>query len=102
MGEEVNDVGTLLGIGGTVLAILAAVGAVVARDRQIHKTIDDKVGAVDQKIDREAANLHERVNRTRDDMVRQVDLQAHSNRIEGMISDVKAQLNILIQKMIKE
>lgn len=97
-----SEVGTILSLGGVVLAIIGAVGMAIVRDRQVHKTIDDKVGVVEQKIDREIATLHERVNRTRDDMVRQADLQAHSTRIESVLSDVKAQLNILIQKMIKE
>lgn len=91
-----------LAISGFVIGLLGVVGAVVVRDRQVHKTIDDKVDAVRQHVDSETRALHERVNRTRDDMVRQSDLQTHTTRIEGMLGNMQSQLNMLIQKLLKE
>lgn len=97
-----NDVGLLLSIGGFVVAVVGLIGGIIVRDRQLHKTIDDKVGAVSTRLDTEATNLHNRVNRLRDDMVRHSDLKAHTDRIESMLANVQGQLNMLIQRLLKE
>lgn|SRR5690606_13742439 len=97
-----NDMGLLLSVGGFVVAVVGLVGGIIMRDRQLHKTIDDKVGVVNSRLDTEAANLHNRINRVRDDMVRHSDLKAHTDRIEGMLANVQGQLNMLIQKLLKE
>lgn len=86
-----SDIQLVLSIGGFVVALTGLVGGIIVRDRQVHKTIDDKVGQV-----------NDRVNRLRDDMVRHSDLKAHTDRIEGMLSNVQNQLNMLIQKLLKE
>lgn len=91
-----------LALGGFVVGLLGVVGAVVVRDRQVHKTIDDKVGTVRQHVDSETRALHDRIDRTRDDMVRQGDLQAHTSRVESMLNNMQSQLNMLIQKLLKE
>lgn len=94
--------GEYLAIGGFVVALVGLVGGAVMRDRQVHKTIDDKVGTARSEFSSETKTLHERINRTRDDMVRQGDLQAHTTRIEGMLSNMQGQLNMLISKLLKE
>lgn len=96
------SIGEFLAIGGFVIGIATLVGGLIARDRQMFKAIDVKTAAVDDKYDRETKNLHERVNRTRDEMVRQADLQSHTQRIEGTLGAIQSQLNMLIQKFIKE
>jgi len=97
-----TDMGLMLSVGGFVVAVIGLVGGIVMRDRQLHKTIDDKVGAVNARLDTETANLHNRINRVRDDMVRHSDLKAHTDRMEGMLANVQGQLNMLIQKLLKE
>lgn len=97
-----SEVGVFLSVGGFVVAVIGLVGGVVVRDRQIHQTIDTKVAAVTKRLDTETDNLNDRVNRLRDDMVRQSDLKAHTDRIEGMLGNVQSQLNMLIQRLLKE
>lgn len=91
-----------LAIGGFVIALIGVVSGIVVRDRQVHRTIDDKVDRVRAHTDEEVKSLHERINRTRDDMVRQSDLQNHTSRVEGMLSNMQGQLNMLIQRLLKE
>lgn len=96
--EEVVSAGDLISIIGVAATLLAIVGGIVARDRQIHTTID----GVRKEAEAEHKNLHERINRTREDMVRQTDLQSHTNRIETMLGSMQGQLNMLISKLMKE
>lgn len=95
-------VGEIMSIIGGVIGVASLIGGLIARDRQMFKAIDVKTAAVDEKYDRETKTLHERVNRTRDEMVRQADLQSHTQRIEGTLGNIQVQLNLLIQKFIKE
>jgi len=95
----VND--QLTWIVGTGLSIIAIIGGIIARDRQLTRMIsegDDKV--------------HERVNRVRDEYVRRSDLDGHIQRLDANIQtlakDVREQsqettrrLDALIAAMAK-
>lgn len=101
-------VAELATVAGIVLGIAALIAGIIVRDRQVHKTIDDKVGEVDKRVDtvddkhdREAKLLHERINRVRDEMVRPSDLTAFSTSMESGLRDVRDQLKILTGHLLK-
>lgn len=91
------SVGDVWAILGAAAAILTIVGGIVARDRQIHSTID----GVRKDAESEHKNLHERINHTREDMVRQADLQNHTGRIEAVLASMQGQLNMLVSALLK-
>lgn len=71
-------IGPLIGWGLTVLAI---VGGIILRDRQVMSTIQDG----DDK-------LHHRVNETRDQYVRRDDLASHIQRIEKTVDEMRVEM----------
>lgn len=94
-----GDTLTLIGL---AIAAVGLIGGFVVRDRQVHSSIDTKVANLRDEVNHRTDELHERINRTRDDMVRQADLQAHTTRIEGMLSNMQGQLNMLMQHLLKK
>jgi uncharacterized membrane protein YhiD involved in acid resistance len=71
-------IGALIGWGLTVLAI---VGGIILRDRQVMSTIQDG----DDK-------LHHRINDTRDQYVRRDDLAQHIQRIEKTVDEMRIEM----------
>ena len=94
-----GDVWNLFGAGA---ALVALVGGAIARDRAIQKIIDEKVLEVRRSQDQSAKDLHNRINRTRENMVTKEDLQVHSTRVEGMLSGVQQQLNVIVEQLIQK
>jgi len=92
-----TDVVGLLGIAATLVTI---VGGAIVRDRQIHATIEHKTSKARDHCDKEVATLHERVNRTRDEMMKESDMVSHWSRVEGSLTAMQGQLNMLISHMI--
>lgn len=76
--EDGIGIGGLIGWGLTVLAI---VGGIILRDRQVMATIQDG----DDK-------LHHRVNETRDQYVRRDDLAVHLQRIEKTVDEMRIEM----------
>lgn len=79
-----------------LLGVVGCVGGIVARDRYISNTIvsgdkavrdefDRKLEVMQVEVDKDAAILHERINKTRDEFVRRDDLDGHLSRIEKNI-----------------
>lgn len=76
-----------------VALIIAVVGAVIARDRQltnmIHTNHTENTDAIKAGDD----SLHERINRTRDEMsngyVRRIDMDGHLGRIEKTVENIR-------------
>jgi len=80
----------LLGAAGFLVALI---GGVVARDRQITGMIRDNHNAMLTETKTGDDTLHERINRTRDEVsnnyVRRVDLDGHLRRIEKQVSELR-------------
>lgn len=89
--------GDIWSVVGAVAAIVAIIGGIVARDRQIHSTID----GVRKEAESEHKNLHERINHTHENMVRQTDLQSLTSRIEVMLASMQGQLNTIVSTLLK-
>ncbi|TPN57178.1 hypothetical protein [Mesorhizobium sp. B1-1-7] len=70
-----SDIAALIGIAGTIVAII---GAIVAS----HRSTGDKIQKGDDA-------LHERINRVRDEYVRRVDLDGHMARMETSVKDLR-------------
>lgn len=89
-GSMIVDWSIVIGFAGILIAVI---GAVIARDRaltnMIHSNHETAVKESSDGDDR----LHERINRTRDEMhnqfVRRVDLDGHLLRIENQVSDLR-------------
>lgn len=83
----------LIGVVGLVVAI---VGGVIARDRAIVKMIHNNHDEASKAIKEGDDMLHERVNRTRDEMhdqfVRRADLDGNLSRIEKGVTDLRAEM----------
>ena len=83
----------LIGVVGLVVAI---VGGIIARDRAIVKMIHNNSDEASKAIKEGDDTLHERINRTRDEMhdqfVRRADLDGHLSRIEKGVTDLRAEM----------
>lgn len=89
----VVEISVLIGLCGIAVVVI---GGVIARDRQItnmihknHEELNAAIGDGDEK-------LHERINRTRDDMsnlyVKRTDLDGHLQRIEKSVTDMRQEM----------
>lgn len=78
MDETGIGLGPLIGWGLTVLAI---VGGVILRDRQVMGTIKDG----DDK-------LHDRLSKVKDEYVRRDDLASHIQRIEKTVDEMRIEM----------
>lgn len=65
----------LIGVAGTIVAIVSAIVA-------SHRSTSDKIQKGDDA-------LHERINRVRDEYVRRVDLDGHMARIETNVKELR-------------
>lgn len=77
----VADVDMLNWIIGTGLSVIAIIGGIIARDRQLTRLIsegDDK--------------LHDRINRVRDDYVRRVDLDGQIARLDKNVDELRDEI----------
>lgn len=87
----------------TVAAFIAIVGALIARDRALTAMVNNGDDGIRKEFKAATDALHERVNRTRDEMsekyVRRADLDAHMNRIESSIRDVREDLKDNTQQL---
>lgn len=87
------DWGVIAAFGGLIIAV---VGGVIARDRQltnmIHKSAEEQVKASQAGDD----TLHQRINRARDEMhehfVKRVDLDGHLQRIEARVNEMRSDM----------
>ena len=93
-------VAELLAIAAGTVGLLGLIGGAILRDRQVHKTIDDKVSAVDAKLDGTSKELHSRINRVRDEMVRPSDMQNHTTRVESALHGLQAQIQTLTSHLL--
>jgi hypothetical protein len=66
---------------GFAIAAITLVGGIIARDRSLMSTIQKGDDA-----------LHERINRTRDDYVRRVDLDGHLTRLDETMKDMRVDM----------
>jgi len=78
---------------GWGLSIVAIVGGLIARDRALMRQISDGDAAVQKLSDGHVANLHERINKTRDEFVRRDALDGHLARIDKNIAGMYAEQN---------
>lgn len=87
----------------TAVAFAAIFGGLVARDRALTAMIANGDDSARKEFKAATDALHERVNRTRDEMsekyVRRADLDAHMNRIESSIRDVREDLKDNTQQL---
>lgn len=83
----------VIGFAGIIIAI---VGAVIARDRAITNMIHRNHEAALKESNDGDDKLHERINRTRDEMhdqfVRRTDLDGHLQRIEKGVTELRAEM----------
>lgn len=73
------DYQTLIGI---ILGLVTAAGGLVARDRHV-------LGKIQSGDDQ----LHERVNRVRDEYVRRIDLDAHIVRLDASVQKLSEEIS---------
>lgn len=66
---------------GTLIGVVALVGGLVTRDRQMA----NQIRAGDDR-------LHERINRTRDEYVRRDDLDGQIRRLESSVTDMRDEM----------
>jgi len=92
-------VATLSGLVAAIVAIVALIGGIMTRDRFILNTIKLGDEALRKELDTKAANLHERVNRTRDEFVRREDLDKHLTRLELSMSNVYSEVKETNKRM---
>ncbi len=78
---------------GAVGLVVTLIGGIVGRDRWMLKQIRDGDEAVKQSVKEGDAELHSRINRTRDDYVRRDDLMTHIERIEGNLREMRAEIH---------
>ena len=93
MGDGVTWSEVLAAVGFLVMII----GAVAGMWFRIHGTIErtrDQQRAGD-------AELHERINRVRDEFVRRDDLDAHMARIEKTMVEMRAELRAMFDAIMK-
>lgn len=80
-----TDVFTLITI---LVALVGAVGGIIARDRYIGKAIStgdrDLSNAMNTKFD----TTHERINKIRDEFVRREDLEQHMARVDRGLREI--------------
>lgn len=85
------ETSVVIGFGGLLVTLI---GGIIARDRaltnMIHQNHEDATKAINAGDD----NLHERINRVRDEMgnayVKRTDLDGHLQRIETSLKEIKA------------
>ncbi|MDG4894611.1 hypothetical protein P9272_13620 [Mesorhizobium sp. WSM4976] len=70
-----GEVIALIGVAGTIVAIVSAIVA-------SHRSTSDKIQKGDEQ-------LHDRINRVRDEYVRRVDLDTHMARIETNVKELR-------------
>lgn len=75
---------------GIFVAMFSLVGGIVARDRQVSKAITTGDQANNDKAERQVADLHERINRVREDYVRRADLDGHIQRLDHSVELLRA------------
>lgn len=84
------DWGVLVAMGGLAITV---VGAVIARDRQLTNMIHRKAEETAATSTAGDDALHQRINRTRDEMhehfVKRADLDGHLSRIEQRVSELR-------------
>lgn len=84
------DWGVLVAMGGLAITV---VGAVIARDRQLTNMIHSKAEETAAASTDGDDALHQRINRTRDEMhehfVKRADLDGHLSRIEQRVSELR-------------
>lgn len=77
---------------GALVAVVAAVGGFIARDRALVNQIRDGDDN-SRKVAKEGADaLHERVNKVRDEFVRRDDLDGHIKRFERSVSEMRGEM----------
>lgn len=86
------DASQILLIAGALISLVGVVGGIVVRDRYIQRLITDgdaatrrDASAETEKVHGETKQLHERVNRVRDEYVKRVDLDSHIERLDSNI-----------------
>lgn len=70
---------------GAAFGLVLLIGGLLTRDRQLNQTIQTGDDGAHKRID----EVHERINRTRDDYVRRVDMDGHLNRIEANMREIR-------------
>ena len=75
-----------------VAALATIIGGVIARDRYVMKQISSGDEAVRDAAQKASDMLHERVNRTRDEYVRRVDLDSHLTRLDTSMQDLAKEM----------
>ncbi len=96
-----SDLQWLIGIAATLLLAIAgiAVGAFRAVGGRIDSAVDQMRTAVKEGDDQ----LHERVNRLRQDVsdnyVRRVDLESHMKRLDDMLKEVRDDQKQIIRQL---
>jgi len=73
---------------GAAFAFVGLIGGVVARDRYVMRLVNGEDETTRKMVREEADKLHERLNRTRDEYVRRVDLDGHIIRLEGSVREL--------------
>ena len=86
------DVSQLLAIIAGFCAVAGVVSGIIIRDRQMQRSIS-KIGEdFGRNIDQKVNELHERVNRVRDEYVKRIDLDAHIKRLEQDFRDLRDEI----------
>lgn len=85
------ETSAVIGFGGLLVTLI---GGIIARDRALTNMIHQNNEETTKSIKEGDDVLHERINRTRDEMnngyVRRADLDGHLQRIEASLKELKA------------
>lgn len=79
-----------LALFGTLGTLALVIGGIIVRDRQVHKAIKE---GDDQ--------LHERVNRVRDEYVKRVDNDASMGRIDQTLQEIRSEQRELYRTIVQ-
>lgn len=93
MGTIMDETGTALGpLIGWGLTVLAIVGGVILRDRQVMQTIKDGDDRLRDALGDGEEKLHDRVSKIKDEYVRRDDLASLVQRIEKTVDEMRGEM----------
>lgn len=76
----------------TGLAFVTVVGGVIARDRYILSLISKNYAGSTKVVQESNSQIHERINRVKDEYVRRVDLDTHITRLDASIQNMTQEM----------
>lgn len=96
---SVGELQWLVGISVTV--VIAVAGIAIGAYRSVVGRMDTIFNRLEAQTKDGDKELHQRINRTRDDYVRRVDLDAHMSRIDGTLAEIRRDQRSLLDRLEK-